>query len=79
MPSYSTRRLQGLDVAPADAKAMMRAKASKTRHASCGGGAGTVPVNMKASAAEGEASVPGSLVPNGFGAAKRVVTAIRCE
>lgn len=74
MPGYSTRRLQGLDVAPSDAKAMIRAKANKARAASFGGGgAGTV--NAKASAGEGEGGVRGSVVPKGYAAANKVVAA----
>lgn len=67
-------------MAPSDAKAMMRAKANKTRGASFGDGGGAGTINIKASAGEGEARVPGSVVPNGFGAANRVVAAAtRCE
>lgn len=79
MPGYSTRRLQGLDVAPSDAKAMMRAKANKTRASFGGGGAGAGAANVKASAGEGEAIVSGSVVPKGYEAANRVVAAAtRC-
>lgn len=78
VPGYSTRRLQGLDVAPSDAKAMMRAKANKAR-ASFGAGAGAGPANAKASAGEGETIAPGNVVPKGFEAANRVVAAAtRC-
>lgn len=82
VPGYSTRRLQGLDVAPSDAKAMMRAKANKTRGARFGGGgggAGSVPVS-KAPAGGGGGPVPSSVGVEGIGAANRVVaTATRCE
>ncbi|CAM9668875.1 unnamed protein product, partial [Hapterophycus canaliculatus] len=37
MPAFSTKRLPGLDVVPSDAKAMMRAKAGKTRSGSGSG------------------------------------------
>lgn len=83
VPGYSTRRLQGLDVAPSDAKAMMRAKANKTRGASLGGGGGgggAGTINIKASAGDGEGAAPGGAASKGVGAANRVVAAAtRCE
>lgn len=57
----------------------MKAKASKTRGASFGGGGGAGTVNLKATAGEVEGSVPGSVAPMGFEAANRIVAAAtRC-
>lgn len=79
MPGYSTRRLSGLDVVPSDAKAMMRAKASKKKFASCGGGigGGDATNNGVGGAGGGEGANPGggTAVSGRLEAASRVVAA----
>eukprot|EP00752_Nemacystus_decipiens_P018201 g16330.t1 len=75
VPGYTTRRLEGLDVVPSDAKAMMRAKANKKRSGGPSGGGGAGTINVKSSTGEGEATIPGSVVQKGFEAANRVVAA----
>lgn len=80
MPGYSTQRLPGLDVLPSDAKAMMRAKASKSRSFSGSGDATNSGSSLTgAGGASGEqggvASGGGHSMPKGIGTASRVVAA----
>ncbi|CAM9433698.1 unnamed protein product [Scytosiphon promiscuus] len=76
MPAFSTKRLPGLDVVPSDAKAMMRAKAGKTRTARFGAGGGdTNTYTMRAGQKEGATPGSSSVVPKGVGTASRVVAA----
>lgn len=79
MPGYSTKRLPGLDVVPSDAKAMMRAKASKKKISSCGGiGGGDAINNGVGGVGGGEGANPGgggTVVSGRLEAASRVVAA----
>lgn len=85
MPGYSTQRLPGLDVLPSDAKAMIRAKASKSRSFSgSGDAANSGPSLPGAGGASGEgvgiASGGAHTMPKGIGTASRVVaTATVCD
>ncbi|CAM9515707.1 unnamed protein product [Ectocarpus fasciculatus] len=80
MPGYSTQRLPGLDVLPSDAKAMMRAKASKSRSFTSSGDATNSGSSLTgAGGASGEqggvASGGAHSMPKGIGTASRVVAA----